>query len=104
MHRVFVCQTCSTGQGPAMLDALRSRLGDGLEVVGHDCLNLCDTPQALAFRARGKAAYLFGDLTLDDLDDAVVFAQMWRDTGDGWIEDARPAGRLRFCLKGRIPG
>lgn len=108
MHRIIICSTCTAGQGkeapgPALADALATRLGPEFEIVEHACLSVCAEPVAVAFRAPGKAAYLFAGLGPADAADAVAFARLWAETPDGWIEDARPAGRLRFCLKGRIP-
>lgn len=107
-HRVIVCTTCAApGEEPAgeaLVAALAARLGDGFAVEAQECLSICAEPQAVAFRAPGKAAYLFAGLRPADDADIEAFARLWADTPDGWIEDARPAGRLRFCLKGRIPG
>ena len=107
-HRVIVCTTCAApGKEPvgeALVAAMRARLGDHFTVEPQECLSVCAEPQAVAFRAPGKAAYLFAGLTADDEADIEAFARLWADQPDGWIEDARPAGRLRFCLKGRIPG
>lgn len=107
-HRVIVCTTCRKGNavptGEAVIAEVAQRLDDRFVVEGHDCLNMCDHAQAVAFRAPGKAAYLFGDLDAGDVDDIAAFARLWADSADGWIADARPAGRLRFCLRGRIPG
>ena len=108
MHRVIVCTTCcregAEPLGADLAQVLRDRLGAGFAVEEQACLSICAEPQAIAFRATGKAAYLFAGLDAADEDDIVAFAQLWADTPEGWIEDARPAGRLRFCLKGRIPG
>ena len=107
MHQVFVCSSCcrvgETPHGTAFVAALRARLGKDFNVVPHACFSVCSEPQALAFRAAGKAAYVFSGLNLDDLDDIAAFADLWAGLADGWIEDARPIGRLRFCLKARIP-
>lgn len=106
-HRVIVCTTCAAPgeepRGASLADAVRARLGDGFVVEPHACLSMCAEPQAVAFRAPGKAAYLFAGLEEADTDDIAAFARLWADAPDGWIEDARAAGRLRFCLKGRIP-
>ena len=108
-HTVFVCTTCAEiggdPKGAALVEDLRGRLA-GLgefEVRGQECLNVCDKPTALAFRAEGKAAYLFAGVAPEDGADVEAFARLYADASDGWIEDARSAGRLRFCLVGRIP-
>ena len=109
-HTVFICTTCADlegdPKGAALIEDVSVRLapiGD-FEVRGQACLNVCDKPTALAFRAGGKAAYLFAGVDAEkDAGDVAAFAKMYKDSADGWIEDARPAGRLRFCLIGRIP-
>lgn len=64
----------------------------------------CAEPLAVAFQAPGKASYLFVGLDPEaDLADVLAFARLYRASPDGWIEDARPAGRLRFRLRARIP-
>ena len=53
-------------------------------------------------RALEKARTLACDVVILDLEDAVALCALYREAAPG-IEDARKAGRLRFCLKGRIP-
>lgn len=107
MHRIVVCSTCEGIDGKGFADSLRAALaGRGLpfEVQTHDCLSNCARPLSVAFAAPGKATYLFGDIAPEaDLADTVAFARLFADSSDGWIEDARPAGRLRLCLIGRVP-
>ena len=68
-------------------------------------MGACAEPLALAFQADGKASYLFSNVDpVADLEDVLAFARLFGASDDGWIEDARPAGRLRFCLRARIPG
>ena len=108
-HTLFICSTCAEiggdPKGAALIEDVAARLaslGD-FEVRAQECLNVCTKPTALAFRATGKAAYLFAGVDLADGADVAAFARLYADAPDGWIEDARPAGRLRFCLVGRIP-
>lgn len=77
--------------------------GMAFEVQDHDCMSNCSRPLSVAFSAPGKATYLFGDIEVTDLDDTLAFAAMYATSDDGWIEDARGAGRLRHCLIGRVP-
>lgn len=73
-------------------------------ITTHECLSACADPIALSFRANGKAAYLFAGIDAhQDANDILEFAKLYVASSDGWIEDARPAGRLRHCLRGRIP-
>ena len=107
MHRIVVCSTCEGSDGKGFDDTLRAALasrGMDFEVQAHDCLSNCARPLSVAFTAPGKATYLFGDIAPEtDLADTLAFAALYAETPDGWIEDARPAGRLRFCLIGRVP-
>ncbi len=38
-----------------------------------------------------------------DRSDIVATVRHYLSSPKGWIEDARPCGRLRFCLTGRVP-
>ena len=106
-HRVVICSTCEDADGKGFAVRLRTALADaGLEyaVQDFDCMSNCGRPLSVAFRADGKATYLFGDVdTGRDLNDVVAFAAMFAASADGWIDDARNAGRLRHCLIGRVP-
>ncbi len=107
MHRIVVCSSCEGVDGPAFAEMLRVDIAEhGLtfEVQDHICMSNCARALSVAFSAEGKATYLFGNIDPDrDLADTLAFAKMYMDTPDGWIEDARPAGRLRHCLVGRVP-
>lgn len=64
----------------------------------------CTRKSTIAFRAPDKTAYLFGDLTADDLPDLVTFARLYAASPDGNLADARPLGALRMKAIARIPG
>lgn len=106
-HRIVVCSTCDGTDGKAFAARLRTVLADrGMDfaVQDHDCMSNCSRPLSVAFSAPGKATYLFGDINPEiDLSDTLAFAALYLDSPNGWIEDARPAGRLRHCLIGRVP-
>ena len=103
--RIIICETCASPEGrtegPEFARALKARV-DGVSVETVACLNLCDEPMAMALRGEGQDAYLFAGVQPGDLEDAVALCALYREAAPG-IEDARKAGRLRFCLKGRIP-
>ncbi|WP_417728821.1 DUF1636 family protein [Roseovarius sp.] len=107
-HRIVVCSTCEGTDGKGFAARLREGLdvkAMNFSVQDHDCMSNCARPLSVAFSAPGKATYLFGDIDpARDLDDTLAFAALYADSQDGWIEDARPAGRLRHCLIGRVPG
>ncbi len=103
---ITLCTTCALGQGSfadTLRDALAAR-GLTARVTGTDCLSGCTRPSAMSFRAHGKTAYLFGDLTPDDLPDLLTFASLYAASPDGMIADARPLGPLRTKAIARIPG
>ncbi len=106
-HRIIVCSTCEGADGKGFAAELRAALATTdlkYEVRDFDCMSNCARPLSVAFSAAGKATYLFGDVdTVGDLKDVIAFASLYAKSPDGWIEDARPAGRLRHCLIGRVP-
>ena len=99
--RLVICETCD-GPGAVLAETLRPQV-PGWEVVLHECLSACAEPVSLAVQATGKATYVFAGLGMQDLRDVVAFVGLYEAAPDGWIDDARPAGRLRFCLKTRVP-
>ena len=103
--RITICATCRVGDAPPGGEALARRLSLALgrEVATAPCLNACARPVALSVRAAGKAAYLFAGVDPGQDADILAFAALYRDAPAGEVADARPAGRLRFCLIGRIP-
>ena len=60
-------------------------------------------PVLMALQAPGRGAYLFHDLSPADAGDVAATIRAYLAAPDGWIMDARPCGRLRHCLKLRIP-
>ena len=106
--RVIICDTCAAvgeaPQGAAFAEALRALVPAGVSVETTSCMNQCDRPVSLALREEGKDIYLFHSVDpAHDLDDAVALVQLYAAAEGGTIEDARPAGRLRHCLTGRVP-
>jgi predicted metal-binding protein len=111
--RIVVCATCAPETGGAgaerflasLREALdRDGLGDAVALAPVDCMGACAEPVALALQGEGRASYLFAGVSpMDDLTDIVGTCRHYLSLPDGWIVDARPCGRLRHCLKGRIP-
>ena len=98
-HRLILCQSC-----PGQLTALSHNFKDlPYDVSVTECLSGCTRPATLAFRAPGKTAYLFGDLTTADLPDLLTFARAYLASLDGTFADARPFGTLRQKALARIP-
>ncbi len=104
--RIVFCTACPLGKGDfadAFCAALTSA-GISVEISGTDCMSGCARASTVAFRAPGKTAYLFGDLTDADLPDLIAFARLYAASHDGVFTDARPLGGLRFKAIARIPG
>jgi predicted metal-binding protein len=64
----------------------------------------CTRAQTVAFRAPGKVAYLFGDITAADIAELANFATLYAQSSDGTFPDARVLGNLRTKAIARIPG
>lgn len=106
--RVIICDTCAapgeSPQGEAFAKALRNLVPDGVSVETTSCMNQCDRPVSLALRGEGKDIYLFHSVDpARDLDDTLALIRLYAEAEGGTITDARPAGRLRHCLTGRVP-
>lgn len=99
--KISVCKTCTVDG--SFVDVLREGLQDH-DVVGVDCMSGCSRAQTVAFRSPGKVAYLFGDITLADMEDLRNFARLYQSSADGTFADARVLGNLRTKAIARIPG
>ncbi len=115
-HTVFICSTCrendeAAPKGEGLAFELKALFANSdnpkirdFDVQTFECMSACANPTAISFRANGKAVYLFSGIDpATDHNDILAFADLYQAAADGWIEDARPCGRLRFCLIGRIP-
>lgn len=104
-NRLTICKTCASKgavpQGEVLAAALD--LPAGWEVVLHPCLNMCNGPIAAAVQGAGRATYLLAGLTVKDAADLAGFAALYDAAPAGWITDAQGAGRVRLCLRGRVP-
>lgn len=111
--RIVVCATCDPDAGGegggrflrSLRQALdRDGLGDAVDLASVDCMGACAEPVALALQGEGRASYLFSGVSpLQDVADILSTCREYLAAPDGWIVDARPCGRLRLCLRGRIP-
>ena len=104
--KVTLCATCGLGASgfAAQLDTALHDHGIAAQVAHVDCMSGCARPSTIAFRAPGKTAYLFGDLTQDDLAELIAFAALYAVSDTGEFADARPLGSLRHKAVARIPG
>ncbi len=104
--KVTLCTSCPLGASnfPDVLGKALAAAGIGAGVATVDCMSGCTRPSTVAFRAPGKVAYLFGEVSAGDLEDLVTFARLYAASPDGTFADARPLGALRTKAIARIPG
>ncbi|WP_413875733.1 DUF1636 family protein [Albidovulum sp.] len=103
---VTVCRSCPAGRA-GLASAIRAAIeaaGLAIRVGQVDCMSGCTRPSAVAVRAPGKTAYLFGDTGDADVPNLIVFLKLYDASGDGNLADARPIGTLREKALARIPG
>lgn len=98
---MFICTLC-TPDSAAFLNGAKAALPQ-LDIAPIDCMSGCTRAQTVAFRAQGKTAYLFGEITADDLPDLARFADLYAGSPDGTFPDARALGALRHKAIARIP-
>ncbi|WP_224814143.1 DUF1636 family protein [Hasllibacter sp. MH4015] len=102
-----LCSTCAPDAAAETRRSLATALRvEGLDaaVVAQACMNACSEPVSLSIQGPGRATYFFSGVDpLADRQDIVATVRAYLHSPDGWIEDARPCGRLRHCLKGRVP-
>lgn len=104
--KVTLCTGCALGRAE-FADRLREAFataGVVAQISTTDCMSGCARPSTCAFRAPGKTAYLFGDLSEADLPDLLTFARFYAASTDGTFADARVLGALRMKAIARIPG
>lgn len=104
--RAHVCAGCPAGRAGLAERLAEALAGAGVvcEVRRIDCMSGCARPSTVAFRAAGKTAYLFGDLSEADLAELVAFARAYALSETGNFPDARVLGALRLKAIARIPG
>ncbi len=103
---VTFCSSCELGEA-GFADTFRAGIAEAgfeAEVRTTECMSGCTRRSTCAFRAPGKTAYLFGELTANDLPDLLTFARLYAASSDGNLDDARPLGGLRMKAIARIPG
>ncbi|SDC37809.1 DUF1636 family protein [Ruegeria marina] len=108
--RLSLCSSClgERDQGEelrAVSDALcRVGLTHLVDLSEHACFGACEAPVAMALQGAGRASYVFSGLDpVTDATDIAATCRAYLDSPLGWIEDARVCGRLRLCLRARLP-
>lgn len=109
-HVLFICTTCKSQPdgpclGPDLINGLTApSLPDGFQVIGTACMSGCTRPCTAAFRAPGKATYMFGDIDpAMDRDALVEFAHLYAGSADGQTRLMERPKALRRKTLGRIP-
>lgn len=106
---LLLCATCdgadrSADRG-AVEQALDERgLAEFVRVAMVDCMGACESPVSLGLQGVGRASYVFAGVQPQrDGADIARTCQTYLDAPAGGIEDARGCGRLRDCLRARLP-
>lgn len=103
---LHLCRECLKDDAAAasLRTAVEREFSGQAAVTLSPCLEQCETPVAMALHSAGGAGYVFSGIDAEaDRADIVATCRAYLDSPDGWIEDARPCGRLRFCLAARLP-
>lgn len=103
--KITLCNSCALGQSgfAEPLGRALDQAGIPAQIAMVDCMSGCARASTIAFRDHGKTAYLFGEVTVDDLPDLITFARLYSAAVDGNLTDARPLGALRTKAIARIP-
>lgn len=109
-YAIIVCTRC---RDPLSGAALAEKLLPKLEAAAREggfvvetvaCMAGCDRPLAVAFRAEGKASFLFGDIAPEqDADALTEFGALYDSLPDGWCNEGRRPARLKDKTLARIP-
>jgi len=115
-NRILVCSTCVLDgevTGTTTSEMFRAQIARAIHDVGLDsqfevgcvaCMGACEEPVAMAIQGHGRGTYLFAGLNPEtDITDIISTCRTYLDVPKGWIEDARPCGRLRDLLRSRVP-
>lgn len=104
---LHLCKDClpdAEASARNLQKTLNNMLPTQVAVTLAPCLERCDTPAAMTLQSDGGAGYVFAGIDpKTDADDIAATCRAYLHSPDGWIEDARPCGRLRFCLAARLP-
>jgi predicted metal-binding protein len=111
-NRLLVCATCERIEGhTARADCAVIRealdvagLSEQISVEATPCLGGCVAPVNISLQGVGRGSFVFDGLDVKAFEAEIVkLCEMYLELDNGWIEDARPLGELRNCLRARIP-
>ncbi len=103
-----LCETCLPSKDRASdalaVAILAADLPVPVRVMPQNCMNGCSAPVSMALQGAGRATCFFAGIDpVADQEDVINTLRTYIKSPGGWIEDARPCGRLRHCLIGRVP-
>ncbi len=104
-----ICAPCLGSSGNADIENLikalsTSDIAKRATITTTHCGETCAAPAQLWLQSEDGASYIFEGIDLTaDRDDILATLRTYLASPNGWIEDARPCGRLRFCLTARVP-
>jgi predicted metal-binding protein len=77
---------------------------ENFDLVPYECLSVCPRPCGLALRAEGKFTYVFGDLTPDEDEAAIIeCATLYRRTKTGFLPREERPRALQASILARVP-
>ena len=107
-HVITVCMRCidrtaKTRPGAALAHVLRHTVPAGFRIAQADCLAGCGRTTVVAYSARGKATWVFGDLDQSDLPDLLAFARMYAASREAWFRGRDCPRKLCDNTLARVP-
>lgn len=102
---IHICESCGPSDRTALIAAIEAAgFPVPVRIKEQACMNGCARPVSLAVQSRGRATCFFAGVDPhSDAADIVATVGAYVAAPAGWITDARPCGRLRHCLVGRVP-
>lgn len=105
---LLLCSTCDGAQSADVRviesELVQQGMSDQVQVTLVACLGACADPISVGLQGAGRASYVFsGVKPRADAGDIARTCRAYLAADAGWIEDARPCGRLRDCLRARLP-
>jgi predicted metal-binding protein len=101
---IFVCTNCRDATdsqarpGIGLMEALKQAAeGKSLAIKPVTCLANCEKSPSAAFRHKSGWSYVFGHLSLDNIDDIVTGAMMLAEDERGFL----PLRGRPMCLRGK---
>ena len=111
---IYVCTTCKTADDPSperagarlikALEQSASTPGSQFKIEGVECLSVCKRPCTIAFSAKDKWTYVYGDFTADDSAEHILAcAAQYQAANDGLIPWKERPDALKKGVIARLP-